>query len=89
MGAIFELFCLIRCVCLSVAKVRQAASQQLTSKMALPKKKKKLSKQARMKLMEEQAMKALEKRGSGIGGRRNFTLAVNWKEEQYKSAGKM
>lgn len=80
MDAIFKLFCLIRCVCLSVAKVRQAASQQLTSKMALPKKKKKLSKQARTKLME---------RGSGIGGRRNFTLAVNWKEEQYKSAGKM
>lgn len=53
--------------------------------MAPPKKKKKLSKQARKEMMEERSKKALEKRGLGSGSRMNFTLASNWKKEEYQS----
>lgn len=55
--------------------------------MAPTKEKKKLSKQAKKKMMKERSKKALEKR-LGIGSRRKFALAANWKEEKYKSGDK-
>lgn len=56
-----------------------------SSKMAPPKKKRKISKRERKKVLQEKSRKALEKRGIGAGSRQKFTLPAKWTKEQYES----
>ena len=53
--------------------------------MVLKKNKKRLSKREKAKLLAEQGKKAAEARGTGVGSRRMFVLAANWREEEYET----
>ena len=53
--------------------------------MAPKKKKKRLSKREKAKLLTERGKKAAEARGTGVGSRRKFVLAANWREEEYET----
>lgn len=57
-----------------------------SSKIAPPKKKRKLSKRERKKILQEKSRKALEKLGAGAGSGQKFTLPAKWTKEQYESA---
>ena len=50
-----------------------------------PSKKKKLSKREKKKMLSEMGKMSAERRGVGIGSRRNFVLAANWREASYKA----
>lgn len=53
--------------------------------MAPKKKKRKISKAERHQLQVEKGKKGAESRGVGLGSRKSFALAANWREEPYKS----
>ena len=77
---------------MSVTKVQRTAcvtSGLRLFKMAPKKKKRKMSKPERHQLQIEKGEKGAEFRGVGLGSRKSFALAANWREELYKSGETM
>ena len=56
--------------------------------MALPKKKRKMSKAERKKQAVERGKKGAEKRGKGVGSGQAFMLPAKWQEEEYECGSK-